>query len=125
MFIIFLYTLSLLYRNFITAILQNIMAIKLYSFCTSSCSYRVRICLSAKNINYEIIPVNLLRKFGEQYEEDYMKVNPIAQVPTLVDGNFALTQSMAIMEYLDEKYPDSGEKLFPGNLFIFFEVIYC
>ena len=93
------------------------MTIKLYSFWRSSCSYRVRICLSLKNIDYETIPVDILKTKGEQYEQDYVKVNPIAQVPTLVDGDFSLTQSMAIMEYLDERYPDCGEELFPGNFY--------
>ena len=79
---------------------------KLYSYYRSSCSWRVRIALNLKEIPYEIIPVNLLK--GEQNSSDYLKVNPSGLVPTLVLQNGSqLGQSIAILEYLEEAYPNS------------------
>lgn len=80
-------------------------AIKLYSYFRSSSAYRVRIALNVKMVPYTIIPVHLLRSGGEQYSEIYKKVNPSAQVPTLVDAERTIGQSMAILEYLDEEFP--------------------
>jgi maleylacetoacetate isomerase len=81
---------------------------KLYSYFRSSASYRVRIALNLKGLPYDIVPVHMLRNGGEQLTEEYRKVNPQALVPALVDdaaGDAALTQSLAIIEYLDEAYP--------------------
>ena len=79
---------------------------KLYSYYRSSCSWRVRIALNLKEIPYEIIPVNLLK--GEQNSSDYLEVNPSGLVPTLVLQNGSqLGQSIAILEYLEEAYPNS------------------
>jgi maleylpyruvate isomerase len=78
---------------------------KLYSFFRSSAAYRVRIALHFKNLPFEIVPVNLRKKGGgEQFSEAYRALNPAALVPTLVDGGHVLTQSMAILEYLEETY---------------------
>ena len=78
---------------------------KLYSYFRSSAAYRVRIALSLKNLPYEYVPVHLLRSGGEQFTADYRKVSPDAIVPTLVDGDAVLQQSLAIVEYLEETCP--------------------
>jgi maleylacetoacetate isomerase len=79
--------------------------IKLYSYYRSSSAYRVRIALNVKMIPYEIIPIHLLKDGGEQYSDKYKKLNPSAQVPTLVDNEQIVAQSMAILEYLEEEFP--------------------
>jgi maleylacetoacetate isomerase len=78
---------------------------KLYSFFRSSAAYRVRIALNLKGLSYEYLPVHLSRNGGEQRRPDYRRLNPQALVPVLEDGERALTQSLAIMEYLDETRP--------------------
>lgn len=78
---------------------------KLYSYFRSSAAYRVRIALNLKGLDAEIIPVHLLKDGGQQRKPDYLALNPSALVPTLVDGDFALGQSMAILEYLEETHP--------------------
>lgn len=77
---------------------------KLYSYWRSTTSYRVRIALALKGLDYETVPVNLVS--GAQRDADYTALNPIAGVPTLVlpDGT-VLTQSMAILEWLDAAHP--------------------
>ncbi|MGB3727001.1 MAG: maleylacetoacetate isomerase [Glaciecola sp.] len=85
------------------------MSIKLYGYWRSSASYRVRIALNLKQIQYEYIPVHLLKEGGQQRTEDYQRLNPAMLVPTFVDDDedVTLNQSLAIIEYLDEKYPDT------------------
>ncbi|ESQ33078.1 hypothetical protein EUTSA_v10004878mg [Eutrema salsugineum] len=78
--------------------------LKLYSYWRSSCGHRVRIALSLKGIEYEYIPVNLLK--GDQFNPDFMKINPMGTVPALVDGEVVISDSFAIIMYLDEKYPE-------------------
>jgi len=75
---------------------------KLYTYFRSSASYRLRIALNLKGIVYDSIPVHLLRNGGEQLLPAYRDINPAALVPSLDDGGVILTQSLAIMEYLDE-----------------------
>lgn len=75
----------------------------LYSYFRSTCSWRVRIVLAHKKIDYEYQPIHLLKK--EQVDEEYIKVNPMGQVPALIVGDKMLTQSISIMEYLEESYP--------------------
>jgi maleylacetoacetate isomerase len=76
----------------------------LYNYWRSSCSWRVRICLEFKGLPYQYKAVNLLK--GEDCTPEMRSLNP-AGVPTLVDENGeTLTQSWAIMEYLEEKYPE-------------------
>jgi len=75
---------------------------KLYGYFRSSCSYRVRIALHYKNLDFEYIPINL--KEGEQRHASYLKLQAQGFVPLLVDGQDSVTQSMSIIEYLDEKY---------------------
>src|SRR4051812_16054852 len=82
----------------------NIM-MQLYSYYRSSSSYRVRIALKYKGLAYKHHGVHLLKNGGEQHAPEYKALNPQELVPTLIDGNFTLTQSMAILEYLEEKYP--------------------
>ena len=79
--------------------------IKLYSYYRSSCSYRVRIALYLKGIAFEYMPVHLLKQGGEQKTEQYKKWNPEGQVPCLIHGNRVITQSMAILQYLEDMYP--------------------
>jgi maleylacetoacetate isomerase len=77
----------------------------LYSYWRSSASYRARIALNLKGLHYETRAVHLVRDGGEQHGPAYAALNPQELVPTLVDGERVLTQSMAIMEYLDETHP--------------------
>ena len=78
---------------------------KLYTYFRSSAAYRVRIALNLKALPYEAVPVHLLRGGGEQLGEAYREVNPGALLPALDDDGTLLTQSLAIVEYLEEQYP--------------------
>lgn len=86
---------------------------KLYSYFRSSAAHRVRIALNLKGLAYDVIPVHLLRHGGAQFSPDYLKLNPAALVPLLIDDSEsrtepdppALGQSLAIIEYLEESYP--------------------
>ena len=78
---------------------------KLYTFFRSSASYRVRIALNLKALNCEQVPIHLRRGGGEQSSATYKAINPQALVPALEDAGRILTQSLAIMEYLEERYP--------------------
>lgn len=84
---------------------------QLYGYFRSSASYRVRIALNLKKLNYESVPVHLIKNGGEQFSAQFAAVNPEALVPALVDEHegqqVALSQSLAIMEYLEEKYPQT------------------
>lgn len=77
----------------------------LYSYWRSSAAFRVRIALNLKGLHYETRAVHLVRDGGEQHSAAYAALNPQELVPTLVDGERVLTQSMAVLEYLDETYP--------------------
>ena len=78
---------------------------KLYTFFRSSASYRVRIALNLKGLDYEQVPIHLRRGGGEQFGAAYKAINPQGLVPALEDDGHVLIQSLAIMEYLDERYP--------------------
>ena len=77
---------------------------KLYTYFRSSAAYRVRIALNLKGLAYEAIPVHLLKSGGEQHQPAYLAVNPTALIPTLDDAGASVTQSLAIIEYLDETH---------------------
>ncbi len=77
----------------------------LYSYWRSSAAYRVRIGLNLKGLSYATVPVHLVRDGGEQHADAYRQLNPQQLVPTLDDGA-VMTQSLAILEYLDEVHPD-------------------
>ncbi|GAA0779816.1 maleylacetoacetate isomerase [Castellaniella ginsengisoli] len=78
--------------------------LELYSYFRSSAAYRVRIALSLKGLDYRVIPIHLLRHGGEQFGEEYRRRNPEGLVPALAEGDRILTQSLAIIEYLDETH---------------------
>ncbi|KCV73331.1 maleylacetoacetate isomerase [Fonticula alba] len=115
----------------------SIEKITLYSYWRSSCSWRVRMALNLKELPYENRPVNLILDGGEQNKEEYEKLNPNRAVPTLVmdlrrhpakkcgqpdpEGppmenpitTLTLTQSMAIIEFLEDLLRDRGVRLLP------------
>lgn len=76
---------------------------KLYSYWRSSCSWRVRIALNFKGIPHEIVPVHLVR--AEHDQAEHRGRNPMGQVPVLAVDEGFLSQSVAILEYLEERYP--------------------
>ncbi|MGX4642254.1 maleylacetoacetate isomerase [Massilia sp. SYSU DXS3249] len=78
---------------------------KLYTYFRSSAAYRVRIALNLKGLAYDAVPVHLLKDGGQQRQEDYRKINPSGLVPAFQDDRITLTQSTAIIEYLDERFP--------------------
>ena len=78
----------------------------LYTYWRSSAAYRVRIGLNLKRLSYEAVPVHLLRNGGEQRTTEYMQANPQKLVPVLQHGHRMLRQSLAILEYLDEVWPE-------------------
>jgi len=77
----------------------------LYGYWRSSASWRVRLALNLKGIAYDYEPVHLVEGGGQQWAESYRSLNPMAEIPTLhIDGAY-LSQSLAIMEYLEETRP--------------------
>lgn len=86
---------------------------ELYSYFRSSAAYRVRIALGLKGLDYRIVPIHLLKDGGEQHGADYLSRNPEGLVPALAEDGHVLTQSLAIMEYLDEAHP--GAPLLPSD----------
>ena len=77
--------------------------LKLYNYFRSSASYRVRIALALKGLPYDYVPVHLLR--GDHKQPGFASVSADGMVPLLEDGGQHLSQSMAIIEYLDETHP--------------------
>lgn len=86
---------------------------KLYSYYRSSASFRVRIALAWKGLDYDYVPVHLLKDGGQQFSAEYRALNPASLVPALQDEGRVLTQSLAIIEYLDETHPQPP--LLPGD----------
>lgn len=79
--------------------------LQLYSYWRSSAAYRVRIGLNLKGLAYDIIPVHLVREGGEQHSAQFREINPQRLIPVLQHGHRQLRQSLAILEYLDEVWP--------------------
>lgn len=79
--------------------------LQLYSYWRSSAAFRVRIALNLKGLAYETLPVHLLRDGGQQHSTDYRQINPQQLVPVLRHGDRLLRQSLAILEYLEETWP--------------------
>jgi len=83
----------------------------IYSYFNSSTSYRVRIALALKGVDYQLLPVNI--RYNEQHTSDYRHKNPAGGVPLLVEGDWQLGQSLAIIDWLDARYPEP--RLIPEN----------
>lgn len=86
---------------------------KLYSYFRSSAAYRVRIALNLKGLAPEVVPIHLLKDGGMQLKPEYHDINPQGLVPALEDQGQILSQSLAIIEYLDEVQPEPA--LLPGD----------
>ena len=86
----------------------------LHNYFRSSAAYRVRIAMNLKGLDYDYIPVHLTREGGMQFKDSYTALNPQQLVPLLDDDGFQLSQSLAIIEYLDEKFP--AIRLLPDSL---------
>lgn len=86
---------------------------RLYTYFRSSAAYRVRIALGLKQLKWESVPIHLVRDGGQHHTDNYKALNPTGLVPTFQDGDITLTQSLAIIEYLEEKYP--AVPLLPGD----------
>ena len=86
--------------------------LKLYGYFRSSASYRVRIALSMKGLDYEQVSIHLAK--GRQYTSEFSQVSPQNLVPVLEHDGRCLYQSLAIINYLDEKFPQPP--LLPGDL---------
>lgn len=84
------------------------MSLKLYGYWRSSATYRVRIALNLKGLEYEYVPVHLVKEGGEQHHAAYDSLNPSHLVPTFVDDDedIILNQSLSIIEFLDERYSE-------------------
>ena len=80
-------------------------SLQLYSYWRSSAAYRVRIGLNLKGLHYDIIPVHLVREGGQQHSPQFREINPQQLIPVLQHGHRQLKQSLAILEYLDEIWP--------------------
>lgn len=93
----------------------------LYNYFRSSTSYRVRLALHYKEIPFTSVPIHLLEDGGQQHKSSYRKLNPSGEVPTLVHGQKVIGQSMAIIQYLDEVFPQ--KPLFPEDPFAKAQVI--
>lgn len=86
--------------------------LKLYSYWRSSASYRIRIVLECKELEYKYIPIDIVN--GQNKSDEFLEENPLGQVPVLVTDEVTLTQSLAIMSYLEAKYPECS--LIPKDL---------
>ncbi|MDE2274447.1 MAG: maleylacetoacetate isomerase [Gammaproteobacteria bacterium] len=86
---------------------------ELYTYFRSSAAYRVRIALNLKGLKADYRFVHLVKEGGEQHRSEYLAVNPQGLVPALADKGHVLTQSLAIIEYLDETHPQPP--LFPKD----------
>jgi maleylpyruvate isomerase len=87
------------------------LSLELYTYWRSSAAYRVRIALNLKALPYVTHAVDLVKDGGEQWSAQYRAINPQSRVPTLSHNGQRITQSLAIIEYLDETFP--GTRLIP------------
>ncbi|XP_068436370.1 maleylacetoacetate isomerase isoform X1 [Clinocottus analis] len=85
----------------------------LHGYFRSSCSWRVRIAFALKGIEYDQVPVNLIKDGGQQLTEQYKKLNPMLQVPAVEIDGITLSQSLAVIQYIDETRP--GPRLLPAD----------
>lgn len=88
--------------------------LQLYGYWRSSAAYRVRIALNLKGIPYEQVSVHLVKDGGEQHKPEYRSLNPQGLVPFLIDGDTKLSQSIAMLEYLEERHPEP--RLLPEDI---------
>ncbi|MDO6708335.1 maleylacetoacetate isomerase [Photobacterium sp. 1_MG-2023] len=84
---------------------------RLYDYMRSTAAYRVRIALNLKQLTYQSLPVSLVH--DAQHSAEYINVNPAGLVPSLQIGGGVITQSLAIIEYLEEQYPEPA--LYPAD----------
>lgn len=90
--------------------------IQLYGYWRSSATYRVRIALALKGVDYELVPVHMLKSGGEQHSDSFHQLNPNELVPVLKQGSVEINQSLVIMDYLDDHFssprlvPEKGQK---------------
>jgi len=77
----------------------------LRSYFRSSCSWRVRIALAWKGLDVDMVPVHLVKDGGEQHQDAHKTLNPMRQLPVLMVGDEPISQSVAILEYLEERHP--------------------
>jgi maleylpyruvate isomerase len=101
--------------------MDNPMSMRIYGFWRSLATFRVRVALKIKEMEFDEIPVDILR--GEQFEPAYAEVNAERVVPTLVHDGYSVFQSLAIIEYLDDVQPsprlvprDAREKAYARSL---------
>jgi maleylacetoacetate isomerase len=87
--------------------------IELHSFHSSSTSFRVRIALGLKRLEYRYVPVTLRWEDGDHDRAEFKAMNPQGNVPFLIDGDVRVQQSLAIIDYLDRTYPEP--RLFPED----------
>lgn len=88
--------------------------IQFYGYFRSSASYRCRIAFNLKDMDYEFTSIHLRRNGGEHKTAEYLDANPQGLVPTLIDDEVTIGQSLAIIEWLDEKYPEPA--LLPSDI---------
>ncbi|KAM8915450.1 maleylacetoacetate isomerase isoform 4-T4 [Spinachia spinachia] len=85
----------------------------LHGYFRSSCSWRVRIAFALKGIEYDQVPVNLIKDGGQQLSDQYKKLNPMQQVPSVEIDGITISQSLAVIQYIDETRP--GPALLPAD----------
>lgn len=87
--------------------------LKLYSYFRSSASYRVRIALHWKGLDFTYVPVHLVKDGGQQNQDEFRRVNPMGHVPALDHNGFLVAETVAIVDYLDRVFPQ--RPLFPSS----------
>ncbi|KAM9340914.1 maleylacetoacetate isomerase isoform 1-T1 [Symphorus nematophorus] len=85
----------------------------LHGYFRSSCSWRVRIAFALKGVEYDQVPVNLIKDGGQQLTQQFKALNPMQQVPAVEIDGITLSQSLAVIQYIDETRP--GPQLLPAD----------